>query len=148
MGLIDQKRILLYNMFMKLFKKQPERNIDLTVDLRSFRFLGEEAEVLGKRLDAARDSLPRSQTPWAKSYWKSCVDRLTFQWRQLPVLHDADAKMSIIPRWVIDYEFYETGRPTEYVGITERAYDKLFRESVNLDASWENHRAKRLARCQ
>jgi len=49
----------------------------------------------------------------------------------------------------VDYEnFYERGEPHEYAGITERAYDKLFRETANLDASWNNHREARLAKAQ
>lgn len=116
--------------------------------MKSYRFYGDEAEALGNRLDHARKSLAGAKTPWAKQYWASCVERLLFQWRQLPVLHDGDATMTLIPRWTVDYEFYERARPHEYAGITERAYEKLFRESANLDASWENHRAERLARAQ
>jgi hypothetical protein len=54
----------------------------------------------------------------------------------------------MIPRWTIDYEFYETNGPIEYVGVTERTYNKVFRDSVNLEASWHNHRAQRLAKAQ
>lgn len=134
---------------MKLFKsKSTQQSISEDINLRNFRFLGEEAEALGLRLDHARRVLKSSTSIWAITYWTQVVDSLTFQWRQLPILHDADARTSIMPRWTVDYEFYETGTLTEYVGITERAYEKLFRESVNLDASWENHRAARLARAQ
>jgi hypothetical protein len=116
--------------------------------MKSYRFLGEEAEVLGRRLDAARNSLHKSETAWARNYWSQAVEQLLFQWRQLPILHDADAQITIIPRWTVDYDFYE--RHTGFSGfdITDRAYHKLFRESVNIDASWENHRAARLARAQ
>lgn len=116
--------------------------------MKSYRFLGEEAEALGNRLDQARKSLASAKTPWAKTYWASCVDRLLFQWRQLPVLHDADAMVTIIPRWTVDYNYYEKNEYTGQNGVADRAYNKLFRESVNLDASWENHRAARLARAQ
>lgn len=115
--------------------------------MKSYRFLGEEAEVLGSRLDAARKSLAGAKTPWAQTYWASCVERLLFQWRQLPVLHDADAVMTIVPRWTVDYNFYEKAEYTGH-GIADRAYDRLFRDSVNLDASWHNHREARLARAQ
>lgn len=116
--------------------------------MKSYRFLGEEAEVLGCRLDAARKSLAGAKSAWAKTYWASCVERLLFQWRQLPVLHDADALMTMVPRWTVDYNFYELGHKMEGGGVADRAYHKLFRESVDLDASWENHRAARLARAQ
>lgn len=115
--------------------------------MKSYRFLGEEAEALGNRLDYARKSLAGAQTPWAKQYWASCVERLLFQWRQLPVLHDADAMVTIIPRWTVDYNFYEKAEYTGH-GIADRVYDTVFRSSANLDASWENHRAQRLARAQ
>ncbi len=116
--------------------------------MKNYRFFGDEAEVLGTRLDYARQRAAIAKSEWARNYWGQTVERLLFQWRQLPALHDGDAQMTIIPRWTVDYEFVERNRPHEYTGITERAYDKLFRESANLDASWESHRAQRLARCQ
>ena len=116
--------------------------------MKNYRYFGDEAEILGQRLDAARQSLKSSTTLWSRCYWTQVVNQLLFQWRQLPVLHDGDAQTTIIPRWTIDYNFYEQKRPHEYVGITERAYDKLFRETANLDASWHNHREQRLAKAQ
>jgi hypothetical protein len=115
--------------------------------MKSYRFLGEEAEVLGNRLDHARNRLADAKTAWAKTYWASCVERLLFQWRQLPVLHDADAMVTIIPRWTIDYNFYEKAEFTGH-GIADRAYNTIFRDSVNLEESWNNHREQRLARNQ
>jgi hypothetical protein len=116
--------------------------------MKSYRFLGEEAEALGTRLDSARKSLVNAQTAWARNYWSQTVDRLLFQWRQLPILHDAEAQVTIIPRWTVDYNFYEKGNDVGYNGITDRAYNRVFRDSADLDASWENHRAQRLARAQ
>ena len=116
--------------------------------MKSYRFFGDEMEVLGNRLDHARDRAAKSKTKWAKNYWSQNVERLLFQWRQLPILHDGDAQTTIIPKWTVDYEFYERSGAHEYTGITERAYDKLFRENANLDASWHAHREARLARAQ
>jgi hypothetical protein len=116
--------------------------------MKNYRFLGDEAEILGNRLDHARDRAAKATSAWAKNYWSQNVERLLFQWRQLPILHDGDATMTLIPRWTVDYEYVEKARPHEYVGITDRAYDKLFRESANLDASWHAHRAQRLAKAQ
>jgi hypothetical protein len=116
--------------------------------MKSYRFLGEEAEALGNRLDAARKSLAGSRTAWSRNYWQQTVERLLFQWRQLPVLHDADAQVTIVPRWHVSYNFYEKSNDVGYNGITDRAYNKVFRDSVDLDASWEAHRAQRLARAQ
>lgn len=116
--------------------------------MKSYRFYGEEMEVLGQRLDAARLALAGAKSEWAKSHWKQTVDRLLFQWRQLPVLHDGDAQVTLIPRYDIDYDFYERSGAHENYGVTERAYDKLFRQDANLDASWERNREMRLAKAQ
>ena len=75
---------------MKLFKrKSKESGFDADINLRDFRFLGEEAEVLGKRLDAARQALADAKTPWARNHWYKTVEQLVLLWRQLPILHDA-----------------------------------------------------------
>ena len=116
--------------------------------MKNYRFFGDEMEVLGNRLDHARDRAVNSKSAWAKNYWSQNVERLLFQWRQLPFLHDADAQTAIIPRWTVDYEFYELSRPHEYVGVSDRFYQKVFKESANLDNSWHNHRESRLAKAQ
>ena len=116
--------------------------------MKSYRYYGDEMEILGNRLDHARERVAKSKTPWAKNYWSQNVERLLFQWRQLPILHDGDALVTLVPRWTVDYEFYEKGHAMEGGGVADRAYHKLFRESVDLDASWENHRAQRLAKAQ
>jgi len=116
--------------------------------MKNYRYLGETAEVLGNRLDAAREARDRARSVWARNYWNSAVERLLFQWHQLPILHDAEAKMSIIPRWNIDYNFYERDYGNEGYGITEQVFEKLFRQGVNLNHSWERNREKRLAKAQ
>jgi len=116
--------------------------------MKSYRFLGEEAEVLGGRLDAARKALAEAKSPWSKTYWAAVVERLLFQWRQLPVLHDADALVTIIPRWTIDYNFYERQQEGNLYGVSDRIYEKVFKHDANLEASWNNHRAQRLAKAQ
>jgi hypothetical protein len=116
--------------------------------MKSYRFLGEEAEALGNRLDHARKCAADAKTAWAQNYWQRNVERLLFQWQQLPILHDAAAQMTIIPKWMVSYDFYEKSGAHEYTGITERAYDKLFRETANLEESWHAHREARLAKAQ
>lgn len=117
--------------------------------MKNYRFLGDEAEILGCRLDAARAAYARAKKKsWAKNHWKQVINRLLFQWRQLPILHDADARNVIIPRWKVDYNFYELNGPIEYVGVTERFYDKVFTHDANLEASWHAHRERRLAKAQ
>ena len=116
--------------------------------MKSYRFLGEEAEVLGGRLDSARKSLAGARTPWAKSYWANNVERLLFQWRQLPVLHDGDAQMTIIPKWTVSYDFYERQQEDNLYGVSDRIYDTVFKKDANLDVSWNAHREARLAKAQ
>jgi hypothetical protein len=116
--------------------------------MKNYRFFGDEAEILGSRLDAARASLSQSTRPWAQNYWRQVIDSLSFRWRQLPVLHDADAQISIIPRWIVDYDFFELGVMHEGHGFSDRAYQKLFKHDADLEASWHAHREQRLARAQ
>jgi hypothetical protein len=116
--------------------------------MKSYRFFGDEMEILGNRLDQARLRATEARTAWAQNYWNQNVERLLFQWRQLPILHDGDAQTTIIPKWTIDYEFVERAGAHEHTGITERVYEKLFRETASLDASWHAHRAQRLAKAQ
>lgn len=116
--------------------------------MKNFRFLGEEAEALGRRLDAARRSLASARSAWARNYWSQTVERLLFQWRQLPVLHDGDAQITIIPRWHVSYDFYEPSEETGNYGIVDRAYESIFLTKPDFAASWERHRAARLARAQ
>ena len=116
--------------------------------MKNYRHFGDEMEILGNRLDYARQALANSKTAWAKNFWTQTVTRLLFQWKQLPILHDGNVVASDIPRWTIDYDFYELNGPIEYIGVTERAYHKLFKHDAALDSSWEHHRAQRLAKAQ
>ena len=75
--------------------------------LKDFRFLGDEMEALGHRLDSARGALKKSKTKWSRQYWQTVVDRLVAQWRRLPVLHDGDVRGTDITRWQIHYNFFE-----------------------------------------
>jgi hypothetical protein len=116
--------------------------------MKNYRYYGDEAEILGQRLDAARAALASSTSPWSKNFWSQTAERLLFQWRQLPILHDGDALSEIIPRWTIDYEFYELGGAHESYGITDKFYDELFKHDAELGSSWHYHREARLAKAQ
>ena len=116
--------------------------------MKNYRHFGDEAEILGQRMDNARAAYARSKRKsWAKNYWRQVVTQLLIQWRQLPILHDGDAHATIIPRWTVDYNFYELGNELGY-GFTDRAYDRLFKHDAELDSSWNHHREARLARAQ
>jgi hypothetical protein len=121
-------------------------NKEITQDLRSYRFIGEEAESLGNRLDSARSALESARSPWARRYWNMVIDQLLFQWRSMPALHDGDASMSIIPRWIVDYDFYDIDHGPGGYDITDKIFDEIFRTS--LDESWNRAREARLARAQ
>jgi hypothetical protein len=116
-----------------------------TTDLKNYRFFGDEMEVLGSRLDAARNSLANSKTTWARWYWSETIDRLMLQWHALPILHDAGAQMTQLPRWSIGYDYWERGH--ENYGIDDRLFNLLFREP-SLDASWNRIRDRRLQQCR
>ena len=118
-------------------------------DLRNWRFLGMEMEALGTRLDAARQSLACCDSAWARWYWTETVDRLMLQWRSLPIMHDGDATMTQIPRWSINYEWWEGSSEVGYTGLeglTNSLFDKIFRVE-DLDAVWQRHRDTRLMKC-
>ena len=116
--------------------------------MKSYRFYGDEMEILGQRLDEARRALANSTTMWSMCHWTGVVNQLLFQWRQLPILHDGDAQMTIIPRWTIDYDYYERQQEGNLYGASDRIYDKVFSKNADLTESWENHRAQRLAKAQ
>ena len=116
------------------------------MNLRNWRFLGMEMEVLGTRLDAARAALAGVKSEWGRWYWTETIDRLMLQWRRLVPLHDSDAKTTVIPRWSIDYEWWEDS--TEIAGwdISDKLFEKIFR-GENLDQSWHRIRDARIMRC-
>ena len=116
------------------------------MSLRNYRFLGDEAEILGTRLDAARAALKNAKTDWAKAQWQMTLDQLLVQWRALPALHDGDAQVQIIPRWTVKYNYYERDDGIGH-GISDRMYDRLFKEP-DLQGSWDRVREQRLARAQ
>jgi hypothetical protein len=76
-------------------------------DLKGYRFIGDEMEALGNRLDQARRARKNSKTKWSRQYWNTVIDRLVAQWRRLPVLHDGDVRGTDITRWQIHYNFFE-----------------------------------------
>ena len=76
-------------------------------DLKGYRFIGDEMEALGNRLDQARRARKNSKTKWSRHYWNTVIDRLVAQWRRLPVLHDGDVRGTDITRWQIHYNFFE-----------------------------------------
>jgi hypothetical protein len=125
---------------------RPVEFVPMHTDLRNWRFLGMEMEALGTRLDAAREALSRAQTDWARWYWTEVVDRLMLQWRAMPILHDGDVTMTHLPRWILDYEWFDGTAEIGGWDISDQLFDKLFRVE-NLDEVWDRIRNERLMRC-
>lgn len=131
---------------MNIFSKNTKVEfVPMETNLHSWRFIGEEMEALGVRLDATRESLARANSDWARWYWTETLDRLMLQWRSLPVLHDGEVKMTQIPRWTVSYDFYENSQEPVTYGISDHLYDKIFRS--NLDESWNKIRNQRIMKC-
>jgi len=130
-----------------IFAKQKEVEfVPVTANWHSWRFIGMEMEALGARLDAAREALSRARSEWARWYWTETLDRLMIQWRNLPALHDGEAKMTLLPRWTVDYEYYQTNQELGGWDIADKLFDKIYR--ADLDESWHRHRDERLMKCQ
>jgi hypothetical protein len=115
-------------------------------NLHNWRFIGMEMEALGQRLDAAREALSRSNSKWSHWYWTETIDRLMIQWRHLPALHDGDATMTLLPRWTVDYEYYQTSQEIDGYDISDQLFDKIFKTS--LDESWDRIRTERIMKCR
>jgi len=114
-----------------------------TDSLKDFRFLGDEMEALGHRLDSARGALKKSKTKWSRQYWQTVVDRLVAQWRRLPVLHDGDVRGTDITRWKIHYDFFEK----HDVGMDYSS--RVIRDILlrpDLEATWHREIERRLLR--
>jgi hypothetical protein len=129
-----------------IFAKQREVTfVPVQATWHNWRFIGMEMEALGTRLDAAREALSKAKSDWARWYWTETVDRLMIQWRNLPALHDGEAKMTLLPRWNVDYYWWD--KSTELGGwdLTDKIFDQIFRTS--LDESWNKIRDERLMRC-
>jgi hypothetical protein len=82
---------------------------EITRDVRDYRFISYEMEILGRRLDAARQSKRAASSMWGKLYWQDAIARLERQWRRTIELHDAQATHTRKPQWVIKYDYFEGG---------------------------------------
>lgn len=119
--------------------------VPMNNSLHSYRFIGEEMEALGTRLDAARASLAQAKSAWARWYWQETLDRLLTQWRALPILHDGQAQSTLIPKWNVSYNYYEHSEEIAPWDVSEKIFEKIYRP--NLDESWNRIRTERIMRC-
>jgi len=127
-------------------KTQSVEFVPTHTNLRNWRFLGMEMEALGARLDAAREALSKAKNDWARWYWTETIDRLMLQWSSMPILRDGDATMTQMPRWTVDYEWWDGAKEIGGWDISDKLFEKIFRDK-NLDESWDRIRNERLMRC-
>ncbi len=113
------------------------------MEMKSYRYLGDNIEILGQRLDGARKALANSKTEWAKGYWNGVIECLVAQWQLLPVLHDCDGTFTDKPRWTVKYDFIEGD-----LGERGGWISNLYQRDTNFNWSWDNARAQRLAKSQ
>ena len=125
---------------------RPVEFVPMHTDLRNWRFLGMEMEALGTRLDAARAALSRAKSDWSRWYWTETLERLMLQWRSMPVMHDGDATMTLMPRWSANYEWWDGTVEIGGWDISDQLFDKIFRTD-DLDSVWRRHRDARLMKC-
>ena len=115
--------------------------------MRTCHDLGNEAEILGRRLDAARSALARSKTDWSRNHWRQVIDTLTVQWNRLPAQFGGEAVCNTEPRWKIDYGFWEGEQEGNlYNSGVDRLLYRLIRGDRDLAASWDRHIQERLAK--
>lgn len=114
--------------------------------MKHYRYCTEEMERLGQRLDAAYHAQAASTSDWARTHWTQTVERLQTQWNRLQHLHDADAVMSAPKTWKVDYSWWEDAEPPVVPSQVQNLFNMLSR--ADLTWSWENNRARRLARSQ
>jgi hypothetical protein len=112
---------------------------------KDYRYYGDEMELLGQRLDAARQSLSLSRKPWAQKYWSEVLDRLTFQWQSLPVLHDGQAKNNMVSRWTVDYNFFERDDGAGQLDLGNRVLKNMLARP-DFEYTWHRHLERRLMR--
>lgn len=131
---------------MNIFSRQkPIEITSSSTNLHNYRYIGEEMEALGSRLDAAREALKTAKSSWACWYWQEALDRLLMQWRALPILHDGQAQITLIPKWTVNYNYWENNAEIGGWDIADKVFEKIFRP--NLDESWEQVRTERIMRC-
>jgi hypothetical protein len=106
------------------------------------RYLEDETEILGHRLDLARDRLKNSRGTWARNYWSQVLDSLIVQWRNSPSVNHGQSLNPGTARWQVSYDFFESHDGISQHDLSLRIFDRIFR--TNLDDSWERERMRKL----
>ena len=114
--------------------------------MKHYRYCTEEIELLGQRLDAASHARACATSDWARTHWTQTAECLRTRWNRLQHLHDADAVMTVPVTWHISHDWWEDAEPAIVPGYVQNLFNLLSR--ADLTWSWENNRARRLARSQ
>ena len=114
-------------------------NLDL---LNPHRFFGDEAEILGHRLDLARTCLNKSKTEWSQNYWNNVIECLVTQWKSSPAVNHGQSLGPDQRRWTVSLDFYEPHCSRDQMDFSHRVFNRIFR--TKLDQSWERERNRKL----
>jgi len=115
--------------------------------MKSHRFIQDDMTALGRRLDAVRDSMERSRTPWARNHWQTVLNCLELQWTRMVVMYDAHALTTTTTQYDIDYGWFTPDDSfLPGYGLADRVFDRIFRADQDMSESWERHRDQRLVR--
>lgn len=109
------------------------------------RYLEDETEILGRRLDTARDRLKKSRSKWSRNYWRQVIDQLTRQWRASSANNQGQALGPGNNRWTIDRDFIDTCSGLEPDPIS-RSLKRIMSaiSQSGLSDSWERARNRQL----
>jgi hypothetical protein len=106
------------------------------------RYLEDETEILGHRLDLARDRLKNSRGTWSKHYWSQVLNSLIVQWQNSPAVNQGQRLSPGTARWQVRYDFFELHDGIDQYDFSRQIFDRIFR--TDLDASWERERMRKL----
>lgn len=114
-------------------------------DLKDYRYLEDELNTLGRRLDSARICRKQAKTAWSRNFWDTVIQQLVTHWQRIPILHEIDAVRNNAPRWQVKYNFYEQPDAMEKLNGGERVVGNMLRRP-DLESSWHRHLNERLSR--
>jgi hypothetical protein len=106
------------------------------------RYFGDQAEILGHRLDLARECKKNARSAWAQHYWGQVVAQLIVQWQNSPAVNHGQSLCPATAKWTVDFDFFETDFMGSLLNFDLEIFDRIFR--TNLDDSWERERTRKL----
>lgn len=119
--------------------------------IKDWRDAGHEIEVLGARLDYAREAAKEAQGKWAQDFWNTTVARLFTKWELMVQLKDTGLRQKGPNTFYskIDYDWWEKSEEVRMIGFTW--FDGLYENaglSSRLDESWTKARDEKLQKAR